>query len=88
MAMFPEYQNIFNQVQVQGNPEWGMDDTGNNMMEERAGSPRFNTLVGIFGNAQLGPYYVGWTTMVAFATGAAWLFIVGFNMLAQVGWSL
>ena len=24
----PEYQNIFTQVQVQGKPEWGMDDAG------------------------------------------------------------
>lgn len=86
--MYPEYQNIFTQVQVQGTPEWGMDDTGNNMMEERVGKPFFNKLAGLVGNGQIGPYYWGWTSMVAFGTGIAWFVIVGFNMLAQVGWSI
>ena len=63
---FPEYQNIFTQVQVQGTPEMGMDDAGNNMMEERVGKPFFNTIAGLFGTGQIGPYYWGWTSMVAF----------------------
>ncbi len=83
----PEYQNIFTQVQVQGHPEWGMDNE-NNMIEERAGKPRFNTLIGWFGNAQLGPIYLGTYGIVSLATGILWLNIVGFNMLAQVGWSI
>ena len=83
----PEYQNIFTQVQVQGVPEWGMDNE-NNMMEERAGSPGFSTLFGWIGNAQLGPVYLGSYGLVSLATGFGWFFIVGFNMLAQVGWSI
>jgi photosynthetic reaction center M subunit len=82
-----EYQNIFTQVQVQGEPEWGMDNE-NNMMEERAGTPRFNTLVGALGNAQLGPIHLGMLGLISLATGAAWFMIVGFNMLAQVGYSI
>ena len=82
-----EYQNIFTQVQVQGNPEWGMDDNGT-MTEERIGKPGFSTLVGWFGNAQLGPFYLGWTGMISLATGLIWFNIVGLNMLAQVGWSI
>ena len=83
----PEYQNIFTQVQVQGAPEWGMDNELN-MMEERVGTPRYSTLVGWLGNAQLGPIYLGSAGVISLATGLLWFFIVGFNMLAQVGWSL
>ena len=81
-----EYQNIFTQVQVQGPPEMGMVEDAD--LRERGKSASFSRFFGWFGNAQLGPYYVGWTTLVAFGTGAAWLFIVGFNMLSQVGWSI
>ena len=55
----PEYQNIFTQVQVQGPPEWGTDNE-NDMLKERSGEPWFSTLVGLFGNAQIGPIYLGW----------------------------
>ncbi|NRB35440.1 MAG: photosynthetic reaction center subunit M [Rhodobacteraceae bacterium] len=83
----PEYQNIFTQVQVQGPPEWGMDDSGE-MMKERSGSPFFSKFIGFFGNAQIGPIYLGWTGMVSLACGGLWLFIIGLNMLAQVDWSI
>jgi photosynthetic reaction center M subunit len=83
----PEYQNIFTQVQVQGAPEYGMDNE-NNMAEERAFKPGFSSLLGWLGNAQIGPLYLGWTGLVALATGAVWFVIVGMNMLAQVGWSI
>jgi photosynthetic reaction center M subunit len=83
----PEYQNIFTQVQVQGTPEWGMDNE-NNMMAERAGNPGFSTLIGWIGNAQLGPIYLGWAGVVSLATGLIWFNIVGFNMLSQVGYSI
>lgn len=83
----PEYQNIFTQVQVQGAPEYGMDNE-NNMAEERAFTPGFSSLAGWFGNAQIGPLYLGWTGLVSIATGLAWFVIVGINMLAQVGWSI
>jgi len=82
-----EYQNIFNQVQVQGQPEWGMDDTGE-MMRERGFKPRFNTLIGWLGNAQLGPIHLGWTGVVSLVSFILALNIVGLNMLAQVNWSI
>ncbi len=82
-----EYQNIFTQVQVQGPPEWGMDNE-NNMMEERAGKPFFSKLVGLMGNAQIGPIYLGWTGLVSVMTFILAFNIVGLNMLAQVGWSI
>ena len=83
-----EYQNIFTQVQVQGTPEMGMDDTGGRLMAERAGKPFFSTLVGWLGNAQIGPINLGMLGVVSMVSGFMWFFIVGLNMLAQVGWSL
>ncbi|MHA7874931.1 photosynthetic reaction center subunit M [Roseivivax sp.] len=82
-----ENQNIFTQVQVQGTPEWGMNDNGK-MMEERAGKPFFSTLAGFLGNAQIGPIYLGWTGLVSLFTGILALNIIGLNMLAQVDWSI
>ena len=82
-----EYQNIFTQVQVQGRPEWGMDNE-ENLLEERTGAPGYSTLVGWLGNAQLGPIYLGSFGVVSLATGLLWFNIVGINMLAQVGWSI
>ena len=81
-----EYQNIFTQVQVEGPAEWGMDNE-NNMAEERMVKPFFSTLIGWIGNAQLGPVNLGMAGVVSLASGLIWLNIIGFNMLAQVGWS-
>jgi len=82
-----EYQNIFTQVQVRGEPEWGTDDTGT-LTEDRAGTPGFSNLLGWLGNAQLGPINLGMAGVVSLASGLLWLNIIGFNMLAQVDWSI
>ena len=42
----------------------------------------------LLGNAQLGPIYLGWAGLISLATGTLWFNIVGFNMLAQVDWSI
>ena len=81
-----EYQNIFTQVQVQGPPEWGMDNE-NNMQEERTKSVGFSTLAGWFGNAQLGPIYLGPLGVISMATGAIWFLMVGFSFWAQAGYN-
>ncbi len=86
MAMI-EYQNIFTQVQVRGEPELGLDDNGT-MTEERFFKPGFSNLAGWVGNAQLGPFYLGWHGMVSIATGTLAINIIGLNMLAQVDWSI
>ena len=85
--MITEYQNIFNQVQVRGPAEMGTDDYGT-LMDDRSKNPRFSTLFGWFANAQLGPINLGMAGVVSLASGIIWLNIVGFNMLAQVGWSI
>ena len=81
-----EYQNIFTQVQVQGPPEMGMAGI-NNVAEGRVGKGGFSTLFGLFGNAQLGPIYLGPFGVVSLATGFAWFFIVGMSFWAQVDYS-
>ncbi|MGS4945610.1 photosynthetic reaction center subunit M [Meridianimarinicoccus sp. RP-17] len=82
-----DYQNIFTQVQVRGPVEMGMT-TDFGTQDERAGKGGFSTLLGWIGNAQLGPIYLGWFGIISLVTGTLWLNIIGFNMLAQVGWSI
>jgi len=84
--MITEYQNIFNQVQVQGPPEKGTDDQGT-LMADRTGAT-FASIFGWLGNAQIGPINLGMSGVVSLAAGLVWLNIVGFNMLAQVDWSI
>ena len=81
-----EYQNIFTQVQVQGPPEMGVD-TEYNIARERTNRAGFSSLFGWFGNAQLGPIYLGPFGLVSLATGFAWFFIVGMNFWWQVDYS-
>ncbi|EET48873.1 photosynthetic reaction center subunit M [Thalassobium sp. R2A62] len=82
-----EYQNIFTQVQVQGPPEMGLDPTGR-LENERTKRASFSKLAGLFGNAQLGPIYLGTFGVVSLATGALWFLIIGISFLAQVDYSI
>ncbi|MEM6304645.1 MAG: photosynthetic reaction center subunit M [Pseudomonadota bacterium] len=82
----PEYQNIFTQVQVAGPPEMGVDPSGE-VARERTKNANISTLLGIFGNAQLGPIYLGTFGVISLATGFAWFFIVGLSFWAQVDYS-
>ncbi|KIN70032.1 Photosynthetic reaction center M subunit [Sulfitobacter noctilucicola] len=81
-----EYQNIFTQVQVQGPPEMGVDPHGL-LNRERTKNASFSSLAGLFGNAQLGPIYLGTFGVVSLATGFLWFFIVGMNFWWQVDYS-
>ncbi len=81
----PEYQNIFTQVQVRGAPEMGMVeqvDTG-----ERTKGAGFSKLLGWFGNAQLGPIYLGTMGLISIATGLIWFFMVGGWYWYQAGFN-
>ncbi len=75
-----EYQNIFTQVQVQGPAEMGIDPAGT-LDRERTNNARFSKTLGWFGNAQLGPIYLGTFGLVSMATGFIWFFIIGMNSL-------
>ena len=70
------YQNLFTQVQVRGPAELGIELPLGNL--PRAGVPWFSRLMGILGNAQIGPIYLGWTGMASL--------VFGFLAYAAVRW--
>ncbi len=80
-----EYQNIFTQVQVQGPPEMGMVEDAD--LNERGTSASFSKLFGWFGNAQLGPFYLGGLGIAGLASGLIWFVMVGFSYWDQAGYN-
>ena len=80
-----EYQNIFTQVQVQGPPELGVIEEV--FLEERTQNTRFSKLLGWFGNAQIGPFYLGALGILSLGTGLIWFLIVGASYWAQAGYN-
>ena len=71
-----EYQNIFTQVQVRAAPEMGL--TENVELSNRTSGASFSNLAGWFGNAQLGPVYLGTMGVISLVAGLAWFFTVKF----------
>ncbi len=80
-----EYQNIFTQVQIAGTPEMGMVERVD--MANRSEGASFSTLAGWFGNAQLGPIYLGAMGVISLAAGATWFFMVGAWFWHQAGYN-
>jgi photosynthetic reaction center M subunit len=80
-----EYQNIFTQVQVRAAPEMGMVEKVD--LSGRSKSARFSTLAGWFGNAQLGPIYLGTFGTISLATGLTWFLMVGMWYWDQAGYN-
>ena len=80
-----EYQNIFTQVQVKGPAHLGVplyrDQFG------RTGKPFHLYLLGLIGDAQIGPIYLGLTGVASFICGFIAIEIIGLNMAASVDWS-
>ncbi len=81
-----EYQNIFTQVQVKGPAHLGVplyrDQFG------RTGTkPLHIYLLGILGDAQVGPIYLGLTGVASAIFGFIAIEIIGLNMAASVNWS-
>ena len=79
-----EYQNIFTRVQVRTVPDPGLPIPN---AEERLGKGGFSYWIGKFGDAQIGPIYLGWTGLVSLLLGFMAIEIIGLNFLAQVHWS-
>jgi photosynthetic reaction center M subunit len=80
-----EYQTIFTQVQARGHAHDGIAmDRGT---WPREGKPFFNHWLGIFGNAQIGPFYLGTLGLAALVSGGLAIFIIGMNYLASVNWN-
>jgi photosynthetic reaction center M subunit len=82
--MTVEYQNIFTRVQVRGPAYPGVSlgsDNGN-----RIGTPTENYWAGKFGDAQIGPFYLGPIGLMSLVCGFIAFEIIGLNMWASVNW--
>ena len=78
------YQNIFTQVQLVHAPDMGMPLPAGD--ESRLGKPGANYWMGKFGQAQIGPIYLGWLGLASLLFGFFAIEIIGLNMLASVNW--
>jgi photosynthetic reaction center M subunit len=80
-----EYQNIFTRVQVVSPAYPGV--TLPNGDREREGTPTHVHWLGKFGDAQVGPIYLGWFGLASLLCGFIAFEIIGLNMLASVNWN-
>jgi photosynthetic reaction center M subunit len=79
-----EYQSIYTKVQVTSPPYPGVPvATG---VFGRQGKPGLNYWFGKFGDAQVGPIYLGWTGIASLICGFIAIEIIGLNMWASVNW--
>jgi len=81
----PEYQNIFTQIQVRAQPELGIAEGVE--LDNRTTTARFSNLLGWFGNAQLGPIYLGAMGVISLAAGTIWFVMVGLWFWWQAGFN-
>jgi photosynthetic reaction center M subunit len=83
--MMVEYQNLFTAVQASGPADMGVP-LGPNNSPRTGKQPYIWHLLGRFGNAQLGPIYLGGLGLTSIILGTLAFNIIGLNMLAQVNW--
>jgi photosynthetic reaction center M subunit len=81
-----DYQNLFTRVQIIGPAQHGVPLPHGN--SPRTGQPQQWWLLGLIGNAQLGPVYLGSLGLASLILGTLSINIMGFNMLAQVNWDI
>jgi photosynthetic reaction center M subunit len=81
-----QYWNIFTQLQV-GSPPHDNPAT-DDPIPYRTKFKTLSKLIGWFGNAQLGPIYLGPLGIASIATGLIAIEVIGLNMWASVGWSV
>ena len=79
-----QYQNLFTRVQAVGPLHHGVPLPPGN--HAREGTPTSWWLLGLLGNAQLGPVYLGSLGVASLILGVLAINIMGFNMLASVNW--
>ena len=80
-----EYQNIFTRVQVRGPGHMGVPLPRGSW--KRTGVPLHNYLLGVLGDAQIGPIYLGLSGIASLVCGFIAIEIIGLNMWASVDWS-
>jgi photosynthetic reaction center M subunit len=80
-----EYQNIFTRVQIRGPLHAGVPVRRGSW--EREGKPFFNHFMGVIGNSQVGPVYLGTLGLTSLIFGFFAIEIIGLNMWASVHWN-
>ncbi len=83
--MMIEYQNIFTRVQVHGPADMGVPMKPGNWPREKTTSTVW--LLGLIGDAQIGPIYLGFLGIASILCGFIAIEIIGLNMLASVNWN-
>ncbi len=81
-----EFQSIFTQVQVRA-PAYPGVPFARPGIWQRQGKPSFVHLFGRFGDAQIGPFYLGTLGLASIFFGFLAIEIIGLNMMAQVNWN-
>jgi photosynthetic reaction center M subunit len=81
-----DYQNIFTRVQVRGPVHIGVRLPRGSL--SRTGKPFYSHLLGLIGDAQVGPIYLGATGVASLVFGFFAFEIVGLNMWASVNWNI
>jgi photosynthetic reaction center M subunit len=79
-----EYQNIFTHIQVRAPAYTGVPFEPGTWV--RIGKPGFNYWLGKIGDAQVGPFYLGWAGLASLLCGFIAIEIIGLNMWASVNW--
>jgi photosynthetic reaction center M subunit len=80
-----EYQNIFTRVQIESPMYPGVPLPRGGVWARKGGG--FNHLFGRFGDAQIGPFYLGATGLLSLICGFIAFEIIGLNMFASVHWN-
>ena len=80
----PEYQNIFTQVQIKAPAYAGVVVTRETFPRGLKGG--YNYWLGKFGDAQVGPLYLGTLGIASLICGFIAIEIIGLNMWASVNW--
>jgi photosynthetic reaction center M subunit len=80
-----EYQNIFTRVQIESPMYPGVPLARGGVWARKGGG--FNHLFGRFGDAQIGPFYLGTTGLLSLICGFIAFEIIGLNMFASVHWN-
>ncbi len=84
--MAAEYQNIFTQIQVRSAPHAGVPFGRGAGPWSRGKRTSFAYWLGKFGDAQIGPVYLGFTGLASVICFFIAFEIIGLNMFASVGW--
>ena len=79
-----QYQNLFTRVQPVGPTHEGVELGPHNSARDI--QPFLLHLAGRLGNAQIGPFYLGSWGLISIVCGTISINIMGFYMLASVGW--